>query len=103
MNIVIDSTIIERYVSTLDRYDTLLKSAVARIEELKKETDADRMLTAEQARAYLGGVSEDTMLYYRKHGLDYYKKGRDGIWYRKGDIDAWLQTGRVNRHQIGQS
>ena len=65
---------------------------------LQKKYNADRLLTIQEARAYLGGVSEDTLLYYRnRYKLPFIKKGQGSTWYRKGDIDAWLEEGRLIR------
>jgi hypothetical protein len=64
----------------------------------RKESEQNAMFTLNQACAYLAGINEDTLLYYRRLGLAYYKKGKDGVWYQKGDIDVWLATGRVSHH-----
>lgn len=98
MQIVIDSAIVDRYVSALAGYEKLLSEATRKKEEAEARADADHLFTIEQACQYLG-VSDDTLLYYRKLGLDYYKKGKAGVWYRKGDIDDWLASGKVSRRK----
>ncbi|ADB41293.1 hypothetical protein Slin_5324 [Spirosoma linguale DSM 74] len=61
-----------------------------------QEADANRLLNEAEAMGYLRRDA-DTLQYYRRFGLNSYKQGRDR-WYRKGDIDAWLESGKVNRH-----
>lgn len=82
---------------TLQRATEELKKARDVERKLKAEAERNQLLTLHQAMAYLG-VSHETLLHYRLLGLEYYKKGR-GVWFRKRDIDAWLEEGRVNRHR----
>lgn len=98
MQIVIDQAVVEGYKDALTESLTLLSEAYRQRDALAKQAESDQLLTMETARAYLGGISEDTLLYYRRLGLDFIKKGK-AVWYRKGDIDDWLATGKVNRHQ----
>lgn len=96
MNIVIDQSVVEGYVETLAHYQKLLSDAFQQRDALAKREEENQLLSIEEACHYLK-CSPETLLYYRRYGLDYYKKGRDGVWYRKGDINAWLNTGKVNR------
>lgn len=95
--IVIDQDIVEGYAQTLSQYQSLLKEAFQQRDKALQEADANQLLSIEQACAYLSGIDEDTLLLYRRKGLHYFKKGRKAVWYRKGDIDAWLQKGYVSR------
>lgn len=76
------------------------KAALSEVTEVMKQlatkADDNELLTPCQACTYLGGISENTLLNYRREGLDYFKKGKS-VWYRRGDIDTWLGSGKVNR------
>lgn len=98
MNIVIDKDIVEGFARRLDDYHVLLTKATERMEWAEREASRSRLMRIPEACQYLGGISEETLLYYRKMGLDCYKKGKTGVWYRKGDIDDWVDAGHVSRH-----
>lgn len=51
-----------------------------------------------EAVAYLNR-DPATLRFYRKNGMPFIKKGR-AVWYTKGDIDAWLATGKVVRRNV---
>lgn len=99
MHLLIDTETATGLTDCLAKYEGLIQDAHRRIELLTKQNEANRLLTIEQACAYLGGINEDTLLYYRERGLAYFKKGKNAIWYRQGDIDDWLATGKVSRHK----
>jgi hypothetical protein len=95
--IAIDQTIVAGYQQALSESLQLLAEAYAQRDALKRQADADQLMNIRQACSYLG-KNEDTLRYYRRFGLEPYKKGQQGVWYRKGEIDAWLALGRVNQH-----
>lgn len=94
--IVLDVDLVSNLTTALTDSQKLIEKSQHREEALRTEADANRLLTEAEAGEYLGRSSSG-LQYYRQMGLDYYKKGKE-IWYRKGDIDAWLQTGKVARH-----
>jgi DNA-binding Xre family transcriptional regulator len=96
MNIVVDESIINRLEEKLAEYDAALSKALNRLERLEQERADNELLTTRQACKMLS-CSPETLLYYRTKKLNYYKKGREGVWYRKGDIMDWLAKGYVNR------
>ncbi len=66
-------------------------------EAFRQQAEANELLTIEEACTLLKR-NKVQLNHYRSLGLDYYKKGKDGVWYRRGDIVAWLESGKVNRH-----
>lgn len=48
-------------------------------------------MTREQAAAYIGQATQTLAAWASlgRHGLPYFKIGRR-VWYRKRDLDAWL-------------
>lgn len=96
MLIAIDENIIDSLTYVLAQ----AKDELALLAEQKKraeaQADRNRLFNEAEACAYLKRDA-DTLLYYRNHGLEHYKKGRD-VWYKKGDIDDWLAAGKINRH-----
>ena len=98
MNIVIDDSIPKGFQAALADALAQLELYKQQRNDAQKQADANTLMRIPEACAYMGGINEDTLLYYRKMGLDYYKKGKAGVWYRKGDIDDWLASGKVSRH-----
>ena len=99
MNIVIDQAVIDHYDQLLNQHRELFRQLLSEHNALLKLEQQNRLLSIPEACAYLGHISPDTLLYYRKFGLEYYKKGREGVWYRLGDIEDWLQSGKVSRRK----
>ena len=49
-------------------------------------------LTAEEVRAYLGGISEATLHRYRRAGLPtHYVANKSPRWHRD-EVDAWVRN-----------
>ena len=94
---IADKELIDGYAETLTSAVTKLAETEAARKQLSQEVEASRLLTPAEAQAYLK-CSHDSLTYYRRFGLEPYKKGKDS-WYTKAIIDAWLATGRVNRHK----
>lgn len=97
MLIVVDKDIVDGFAKLLGHYQKALKEAIDSQKALLQKIENDQLLTEEQAQVYLSRDA-NTLRYYRNLGLDYYKKGQDR-WYSKADIDAWLESGKVNRHK----
>ncbi|GAB2567573.1 helix-turn-helix transcriptional regulator [Spirosoma areae] len=96
---VIDQDLAEDLISTLAECRQTLIEMRQQLAEASQMADQNTQFSIQQACTYLSGINEDTLLYYRKLGLDYYKKGKNSVWYRKGDIDAWLASGQVNQQK----
>ncbi|OIN59967.1 helix-turn-helix transcriptional regulator [Arsenicibacter rosenii] len=73
------------------------KTAEALIQEQRRSRGLE-LLTLEEAAKYLK-VSESLVRYYERRGLPYYKTCTNSRWYRRSEIDEWLESGAVNRHQ----
>lgn len=91
--------------NTMDGYKSALIAATNRIEHLSerlateiKRATYNELLTSEQAAKYLG-VSPQNLNYYRNQGLPYYKPCGQGVWFRRGEIDEWINSGRINKHK----
>ncbi|MVM36529.1 hypothetical protein GO730_00715 [Spirosoma sp. HMF3257] len=93
--IAIDSELINDLKAILQAATRELIKAGEREKQLRIEADRNKLLTEKQAQEYLQRDA-DTLLYYRKNGMPYFKYGRD-VWYKKGLIDDWLESGKVNR------
>lgn len=93
--IAIDSELIADLKAVLQAATSELAKASEREKQLRLEADRGKLLNEQQAHEYLSRDA-DTLLYYRKNGLLYFKCGRD-VWYKKGFIDDWLESGKVNR------
>lgn len=97
MTIQLDGELLETVVDTLAAATKELAQSRQREMMLAEAVENGKLLTESEAMAYLGRDA-NTLLYYRKNGLNYYKCGRD-VWYTKGDINAWLASGKVNRRK----
>ncbi|GAB2567567.1 hypothetical protein [Spirosoma areae] len=95
MTLVVDEKLGERLRVVLDKCEAHFAKSAEREIQMQAELERRRLLTEKEAMAYLGRDA-NPLLYYRRHGLNYYKKGGDA-WYAKGDIDDWLASGKVNR------
>ncbi|GAB4036737.1 helix-turn-helix domain-containing protein [Spirosoma gilvum] len=95
--LALDEELIDSYKDNLLKAVTLLAETENARQKFASEAEASRLMTPAEAQAYLK-CSHDSLSYYRRFGLDPYKKGKD-VWYTKAMIDAWLATGRVNRRK----
>ncbi|WP_461043446.1 hypothetical protein [Spirosoma harenae] len=91
---VIDQDLAEELIQALNT----CQQEINALRQERKQMEQDKLFGIRQACEYLGGIKEETLLYYRRLGLAYYKKKRGGVWYRKGDIDDWLASEKVARH-----
>jgi hypothetical protein len=96
--IAVDPEMAANLIRALHSTEQVLKQCLEDNKLLRKQADAWQLLSEKQAMKYLS-KSASGLQYYRSLGLPYYKKGKE-IWYRKGDIDQWLQSGKVNRHEL---
>lgn len=95
MIVNVDGQLFEEMVNLIKACTIELANSRAREARLQTELEANRLMNEADAQAYLKRDS-GTLLYYRRLGLSYYKKGND-VWYTKADIDNWLASGYVNR------
>ncbi|GAB3550302.1 hypothetical protein [Spirosoma fluminis] len=94
--IALDANLVESLQRTLQLASEQLADLAQRETKALQEAERNQLLNEVDACAYLKRDS-DTLLYYRKRGLPYYKRGND-VWYRKGEIDDWLIAAKVHRH-----
>jgi len=96
--IVIDQDIIQGYRDHLTKTVDRLLKAESENQVMQARMQGMGLLTIEQACKYLS-VSESTLHYYRSMGLPYYRKGKDGIWFKQAEVDQWVSEGHVNRRK----
>ncbi|MVM36447.1 hypothetical protein GO730_00295 [Spirosoma sp. HMF3257] len=99
MKLVVNDQLGDRLLDVLERCAKHLEDSNAQIEKLQKELDRCRLMSESEAMKYLKRDA-NTLHHYQKHGLGFYKKGKE-VWYTKGDIDDWLAKGIVNRRNGG--
>lgn len=97
MLIAVEKELVEGLTLALEAHVQASGEVTKVIKGLAQRADENELLTPAQACIYLGGIHENTLLNYRNEGgLDYYKKGRS-VFFRRGDIDQWLASGKVKR------
>lgn len=98
IHIVVDPAFIQ---DLQKQFDFTVKELKKTAELLKQEQQRARsleLLNIEETAAYLKIVPSQ-LEYYEKHGLPYYRPCHKGKFYRRGEIDEWLESGAVNRHK----
>lgn len=97
MIITVEGKLFEDLVATIEACTAELANSRKLVQDLQDQIEGNRLLNEEEADACLNRDS-DTLLYYRRLGLPYFKKGKS-VWYRKSDIDNWLVSGKVTRRK----
>src|SRR5438128_1088843 len=95
MIIQLEGALLESLVDTLSAATVELAKCRKREQEMRAATEANELLNEAEAQAFLKRDA-NTLLYYRNKGLTCYKSGRD-IWYKRGDLMAWVESGIVKR------
>lgn len=96
MLVALESDLVDSLHATLKQVAELVIHINDQQKQLQAELDRKMLFTEVEAQAYLKRDAE-TLRHYRTLGLVSFKKGKDR-WYLKGDIDDWLESGRVARH-----
>jgi excisionase family DNA binding protein len=65
------------------------------IEQLRQDTDHDEWLEPDEAARYLRTTPRHLRRFAEQRLLTHYKLGRK-VRYRRGDLDAFLEAGRVD-------
>jgi len=95
MIIQLEGSLLESLVDTLKEATAELAKYREREKELMATIESNELLNEAEAQAFLKRDT-NTLLYYRNKGLIYYKCGRD-VWYKRGDLIAWVEAGAVRR------
>ncbi|MVM36446.1 hypothetical protein GO730_00290 [Spirosoma sp. HMF3257] len=93
--LIVDEKLGHHITDLLDQCEEAIRLSAERDAQREKEFDRCLLMNETEVMEYLKRDG-DTLRYYQKHGLRFYKMGRN-VWYTKGDIDDWLKKGLVKR------
>lgn len=98
MTFNIEGQLLETILETLNAATQELAKCREREQKLCLNKEANELLNEAEAQAFLKRDA-NTLLYYRNKGLTSYKCGRD-VWYKRGDLVAWVESGIVKRRLL---
>lgn len=95
--IATDPALLEGFSAVLTDSLNMLRQYKDENAQLREQARRAQLLDLDGACAYLKKKPATLYYYYTEMGLPYIKKGKNSLWFITGDIDDWLDSGKVNQ------
>lgn len=90
----IDALIKEQYASKLDMVLSRLDKVISMLFHTKA------ILTAEEAAMYLGVTTGHLYRLVKRYGIAYNRPSNGKLYFRKDDLDKWLENTHVSDENV---